>query len=219
MQGSGCRVQGTRLRVQGAGCRVQGSGFRIQGSGLIKPSTLRPTHSSPNPTGAPRSYETARLLTGALPPSRKFGTHKTVTARFWPGLSGKSPQNEGGVAGVLGGSMVFRGAPQKFETTFVKQNRKLAPKSGFRFLGRASEQGPLFDLSSKIEVWGFLFGLLRGAPPKSETTFVHHLLILFHKCGLTCSGCALEHHAENPTTPPSLKRLKVFLLGAASTCG
>ena len=61
------------------------------------------------------------------------------------------------------------------------------------------------DLSSKIEGWGprfeksrFLFGLCRGAPPKSKT-HVNQILILLHRCRPRCSGRASEHHAKNPT--------------------
>ena len=114
---------------------------------------------------------------------------------------------EGGVAGVLGGCMIFRGAPQQSETTLVKQNRKLVHKSGFRFWEAPSRHVELFEFSSEIEVLGprfeksrFLFGLFRGAPPKSETTFRNQRVILFHKCGLRFSGLALEHHAKNPTS-------------------
>jgi len=39
--------------------------------------------------------------------------------------------------------------------------------------------------------------------PKSETTFVSQLLILFQKCGLRFSGPLAEHHPEIPATPPS----------------
>ena len=78
------------------------------------------------------------------------------------------------------------------------------------FFGRGAEHVELFDLSSEIEGLGprfeksrCLFGLFRGAPLKSETTFVNQLSILFHKCGLRFSGSALERDAKNPTSPPS----------------
>jgi len=81
---------------------------------------------------------------------------------------------------------------------------------GFRFLGTLAQHVERFDLSSEIEVLGpgfersrLLFGLFRGTPPKSETTFVNKILILFHKCGLRVSGRASEHHAKTPTTPTS----------------
>ena len=45
----------------------------------------------------------------------------------------KGPKKEGGVAGVLWGSMIFPGWSPKSETTFVKQNRKLVNKCDFRF--------------------------------------------------------------------------------------
>jgi len=84
--------------------------------------------------------------------------------------------------------MIFRGAPVKSETTFLKQSRKLLQTCGFRFYQRASEHVELFDQKREIEVLGarfevsrFLFGMFRGAPRKSETTFVNQLLILFHK--------------------------------------
>jgi len=54
----------------------------------------------------------------------------------------------------------------------------------------------------------FLFGLFRGAPFKSETTFVYQHSILFHKYGLKFLGCASEHYAQNPATPPSDFRQK-----------
>ena len=50
-------------------------------------------------------------------------------------------KGEGGVAGVLGGSMIFRGVTPKSETTFVKQNRKLVQKCDFRFWCHPAEQG------------------------------------------------------------------------------
>ena len=82
--------------------------------------------------------------------------------------------------GVLGGSMIFRAAPVKSETTFLKQNRKLVHKCGFKFYWRGAEHVELFNLFSEIEVLGprfeklrFLCGLFRGAPPKSETTVVN----------------------------------------------
>ena len=37
------------------------------------------------------------------------------------GMSEKRQESEGGVAGVLWGSMLFPGGPKKSETTFVKQ--------------------------------------------------------------------------------------------------
>ena len=82
--------------------------------------------------------------------------------------------------GVLGGSTIFRGAPQRSETMFVKPDGNSILKCGFRFSRRASEQGQLFDFPSKIEVLGprfeksrFVFGLIRGAALRFETTFVH----------------------------------------------
>jgi len=82
--------------------------------------------------------------------------------------------------------MIFRAAHQKFETTFVNQNRKLVHNCGFRFLARGVEHVELFDFFSEIEVLGPrfeklrpLFGLFRGSPLKSETAFVDQLSILF----------------------------------------
>ena len=107
--------------------------------------------------------------------------------------------------------MILRQGIQKFETTFVKQNRSLVHKCDFRFLGTLPGHIELSDLSSKIEVWrprfkksGVVFGLFPGAPLKSETISVHQLLILFPKIGLRFSGHASEHRAKNSTTPRSL---------------
>jgi len=69
--------------------------------------------------------------------------------------------------------MIFRAAPVKSETTFVKQNRKLVQTIIFRFHWRGAEHVELFDLFSEIEVLGvrfeklrFLFCWFRCAPPK-----------------------------------------------------
>ena len=128
-----------------------------------------------------------RICTG------KVTDHLAATGDFGNGSKfdfcwGNTPKVEGGVAGVLGGSMIFRGASVKSETGFVEQNGKLVQKCGFRFHRHPSEQGQIFDLSSEIEVLGVrsevsrsLFGTFRGAPRKSEATFVNHLSILLHK--------------------------------------
>jgi hypothetical protein len=81
----------------------------------------------------------------------------------------------------------FQGS-QNLEATFVKQKRKLVHKSVFRFVEPLARHVERFDVSSKIEVLGsrfeksrFLFGVFRGAPLKSESTFVHQRLIMFQK--------------------------------------
>ena len=106
--------------------------------------------------------------------------------------------------GVLWGSMIFRTASVKSETTFVKQKRKLVHQCGFRFYWRCAEHDELFDQKREIEVWGarfevsrFLFGMFRGAPRKSKTTLVNQLLILFHQCGLRFYWQPSEHHLYN----------------------
>ena len=107
--------------------------------------------------------------------------------------------------------MIFQEASGKSETAFVKQNRELVQKSGFRYPRRPSEHDELFNLLSEIQVLGsrleksrFLFGLFRGATPKSKISLVNQLSILFHKYFLRCSGRASEHHAKDPTAPTSL---------------
>ena len=76
--------------------------------------------------------------------------------------------------------MIFRGASKKSETTFVKQNRKLVHKCGFRIFGRPSEQDEIFDQQREIEVLGtrfefsrLLLGMFRGAARKSGITFMN----------------------------------------------
>ena len=72
--------------------------------------------------------------------------------------------------------MMFRAAPVKSENKFVKNNRKLIYKCGFRFYWHASEHDERFDQKREIEVLGarfeisrFLFGVFSGAPRQSET--------------------------------------------------
>ena len=84
------RIEGRELRVQGSGFRVQGSGFRlgfrvygrvssVQGLGS-RVSGLGPRFRiEPVPLGIRVSTRGHRI-----PLSSEYGTHKTVTARFWP---------------------------------------------------------------------------------------------------------------------------------------
>ena len=116
---------------------------------------------------------------------------------------------EGGVVGFWGGGMIFRAARVKSETTFVKQNRKLVHTCGFGFHWRGAKHVALFDLSSECEVLGprleksrGFFEVFRGAPPKSDISFVSQLSILFHEGGLRFSGRASEYHTKNPTSSP-----------------
>ena len=100
--------------------------------------------------------------------------------------------SEGEIAGVVPARRVmFRGFTVKFETTFVKPNRKLVHKCGFRFSGRSLEHaeqkprnlesGPQnLDFREQVET----MTLFPGVKPKSEVTFVNQLSILFLKCGL-----------------------------------
>ena len=113
-------------------------------------------------------------------------------------------QTEGGVVGVLWVSMIFRAAPVKSEAKFVQQNRKLVHKCGFRFYWHGAEHDEIFDQKRAIEVVGArfevsrsLFCMFRGAPQKSESTFVNQLSILFHKWGLRFYWQSSENH---PTT-------------------
>ena len=76
----------------------------------------------------------------------------------------------GGLAGVWGFHDLPRGV-EKSEPTFVKQNRKLVQRSGFRFFRRPSEHVELFGLFSAIQVLGprfeksrFPSGLFRTRP-------------------------------------------------------
>ena len=119
---------------------------------------------------------------------------------------------EGGVAGILRGFMISRQLPPKFETTFVKQNPKLGLQMWFQISGAAAAASRTCrlvlhnrDFGAQIREIEVLFGLLRGAAVKSETTFVHQILQLFHKCGLRFSGRASEHCSRDPTTPPSFQ--------------
>ena len=87
--------------------------------------------------------------------------------------------------------MIFRGAPQKSETTFRRQNRKLVHQYRSRPFRRTSQHDELFDQKREIEVLGaifeisrFLFGMFRGASRKFEITFVNQLLILFPRHAL-----------------------------------
>ena len=50
-------------------------------------------------------------------------------------------------------------------------------------------------MAQRIAPPSFLFGLFRGAPLKSETTFVSQPSILFHQRGFRFLGCASEHYA------------------------
>jgi hypothetical protein len=98
--------------------------------------------------------------------------------------------------------VIFRGESLKCKTTFVKLNRKLVPKCGFRFRGRESDQveqkigfsksGP--QNHNFMIFGGEKFGLSRCAFGKCEITLVNQLSILFHKCGLRFSGFAAEDH-------------------------
>ena len=87
--------------------------------------------------------------------------------------------------------MILRGAPVKFETTFVKQNRKLVPKCDFRVYWCALEHDEIFDqkrevedLGARFEVSKLLFGMFRCAPRKSEATSSNQLSIMFYECGV-----------------------------------
>jgi len=129
---------------------------------------------------------------------------------------------EGGVVGVLGGFMIFRAALVKSETTFVKQNRKLVYKCGLRFYWRGAEHVKRFDLSSVIEVLGprfeklrFIFGLFRGAPPKSKTTFVNQLSISFTNVVSDFTGAARKITLQIPLLHPRLLALFVKQLMCA----
>ena len=77
----GCGVQGAGLRVQGSGCRVQSSGLRVRSGG----------QEDLEPNGRSEDGDYRGVARDEVPVER--GTNKTVKARFWPWLSGKSPQN------------------------------------------------------------------------------------------------------------------------------
>jgi len=101
--------------------------------------------------------------------------------------STQSKTVEGGVADILGGSIMLRQGPPKSEITFVKQNRKWIHIHRSRFGVALAQNVEVIDVSSKIGgLWPgfensqFLFGLFRGTPPKYGTTFVKKHLILFH---------------------------------------
>ena len=103
--------------------------------------------------------------------------------------------SKGAVASVLRGSMILRGG---------------ARRSGFRFSCHPARDVELFDLFSKIQVWGprfkrlrFLFGLFQNSHQQFEDTCANQLSIMIEINGLRISGCSSERHAKKSITPPS----------------
>jgi len=101
------------------------------------------------------------------------------------------------------GSMIFRRASGKSESTFLEQNRKLVQNVVSDFLC-ARWNKPNVPLKIKtIQGFGprfretdFLFGWFRRAHRRSEITFVNRLSILFHKCAFRSPGSASEYSAK-----------------------
>ena len=69
-------------------------------------------------------------------------------------------KNESGVVNVSGGSMSSEGV-SKIRDHICEAESKVGSTIWVQMLLSPSEQGQLFDLSTKNEVLGFLFGLLR----------------------------------------------------------
>ena len=81
-----------------------------------------------------RESGTARERGRNVPPSSEFGTHKTVTARSWPWLSGKNHEICQGVASSLG-SGTRMGQGGYWGTSSIRNSAPLAPYS--RIMPRA----------------------------------------------------------------------------------
>jgi len=120
------RVQCSGFRVHGSGFRAPGFGFRVPGPGYTVPGVIMitlppPGFRFPVPQAAQgqevmlRSivYKTTLIRYSrnqpadivytdknkrgrATPLSSKYGTYKTLKARFWPSLPGFSPRNLSG---------------------------------------------------------------------------------------------------------------------------
>jgi hypothetical protein len=120
--------------------------------------------------GRPGAALDGPVLGRAAPLLRtKTGSKSCRRAVGGKGRSG----NEGGVAGVSGGPIIFRGASQKSETKYLKQNRKFVRKCSLGIFGRPSEQGQFSTGPLKSKFWGpdsrnrGFFSAYYGAPPQN----------------------------------------------------